>query len=143
MAILGEYYNDFTEALDEYIQRTDKIDQDYYEFCIRTYLCLEDRPKNPVDDYHVAFRVPGATRGHIECDKNDIIKDIVFYKDTCWGKVGIYQVDKMNEMITNITKRFRDTKLDIVNGMSCDEFIDKYQKGEIPNGKISRPKENM
>lgn len=124
---MTEYYNNLTEELDKYIKRTDKIDQDWYDFCIRTYLCLEDVPSNPTEDFHVAFRVPGATRGHISCDKDLIINDIVFY-DTCWGKIGIYQEDKKEEMTSTIKDKFIGTKLDIINGITHDDFMKEYCK---------------
>lgn len=124
---MTEYYNNLTEELDKYIQRTDKIDQDWYDFCIRTYLCLEDVPLKPTEDFDVAFRIPGATRGHIECDKDLIIKDIIFY-DTCWGKVGIYKEDKKDEMTSTIKDKFIGTKLDIINGITHDDFMKEYSK---------------
>lgn len=127
-----DYYNDFTQALDKYIVRSDKIDQDYYDFLIRTYICLNDVPKEPIDNFHVAFRVPGATRGHIECDKDLMIIDIVFYEDTCWGKVGIYDIKRKDEMISSVKQQFVNTKLDIVNGITSDDYIERrYNDGKV------------
>lgn len=140
---MTEYYNNFTEALDKYIVRTDKIDQDYYDFLIRTYLCYDDIPEKPTETFHVAFRVPGATRGHIECDKDLMITDIVFYEDTCWGKVGIYNEDKKDEMISSIKQQFINTKLDIVNGIDSKSFIKEYEERKKRNAEISRFKENL
>lgn len=39
---------------------------------------------NCFDFANIAFRHPGSTNGHIVVDKDMIIKDIVFYEDTCW-----------------------------------------------------------
>lgn len=125
---MDEYYNNFTEYLDTFIVRSDKINPDWYDFCIRTYLCLNDIPDNPTEDFHIAFRVPGATRGHVSVDKDLIIKDIVFYHDTCWGKVGIYNKLKQDEMIQSTKDKFLGTILDLKNGITSDDFMDKYKE---------------
>lgn len=129
--MLDEYYNDFTMVLDKYIKHSDQIDKEWYNICIRTYLCLADVPDNPQEDFHVAFRVPGATRGHIACDKDLIIKDIVFY-DTCWGVIGIYDESRKDEMIEEANK-FLNTKLNIEDGIYQGKFIDLYMenKGDV------------
>lgn len=142
---MDDYFNNFTEALDEYVVHTPGIDEEWYKFGLRTYICLDDLNQDADNNtdgcYHVAFRFPGATRGHITVDKDLIIKDIVFY-DTCWNNIGVYDKNRQTQMVTDITKRFRDTKLDVEHGILQDDFIEQYSK-EVSNGKTSGPKENM
>ena len=51
----------------------------------------------------------------------------MFY-DTCWGKIGIYQEDKKDEMTSTIRNKFIGTKLDIINGITSDDFMREYSK---------------
>lgn len=124
-----EYRNDFTRFLDEY--RTDsimKLESPYKEM-MSTYLWNMDI-ENDFSYYDgkkgkcIAFRLPGATRGHIEVDENYIIKDILFYADTCFNKnkngVECYKP----EVVEAATNKFRDTKLDIHNGIVGDDYLD-------------------
>lgn len=114
----AEYRNNFTKFIDKY--RINKIMEleDWYRDMMSTYLCYSDIENNDYENgvKHIAFRLPGATRGHIVVDKDYIIKDIVFYKETCFG----YKINELNayrpEVVADTTKKFRDTKLDLENG---------------------------
>jgi hypothetical protein len=67
--------NDLTREMDSYLKHENKYMQTYiYDHSLtgKTW----------------AIRYPGATRGHIEVDENNIIKDIVLYKDS-------YNTDKI------------------------------------------------
>lgn len=77
-----EYCGEITEFIDKYIIGLSKSLNDKNKRIFRTYLCSIS--KN--DGYKVVgFRFPGATRGHIKIDKDNIIEDIIFYSDTCFG----------------------------------------------------------
>lgn len=70
-----EYTNDLTRDMDSYLKRPNEHMQTYiYDHSLtgKTW----------------AIRYPGATRGHIEVDENNIITDIVLYKDS-------YRTDKI------------------------------------------------
>lgn len=79
----NEYYGEITEFIDKYlISETDKrmMEEGY---CLGTYLWGLEQ----YDDFKAtSFRFPGATRGYIKVDNNDIIIDIRFYGDTCFGE---------------------------------------------------------
>ena len=52
-----------------------------------------------------------------------MITDIVFYEDTCWGKIGIYDEDKKDEMISSIKQQFINTKLDDLSAKGKNVII--------------------
>lgn len=65
----------------------------------RTYILIYEL--NEKENIYV-FRLPGATRGNIKTDKNNVIKEINFYKDT----FDVYQ-----EAIVDYCKKFIDCRL--------------------------------
>lgn len=108
--MLNGYYNNFTEELDKYNHVYEQFKDKEYAGCWRTYLWEPD-VKNAVQGKEnlVAFRVPGATRGHVKVDDNLIIQDIVFYEDTCFShNIGCYK-----ESIKEVIPKFLGTKLEI------------------------------
>ena len=122
-----EYRNDFTQFLDEYrIDAYKNLEYPYNEM-MTTYLWNTDveSPFNETEMIkHIAFRVPGATRGHIAVDRDYIIREIVFYDDTCFDAMhkGIECYDK--KVIKAANERFLGTKLDIHNGIVGDDYIE-------------------
>lgn len=82
------YINEITDTLNEYLlpELQDMIK--YYDKSVGTYLVIHS---NNI----ICFRVPGATRGHIEL-KNNIIKDFIFYDTSNECYIGDYKlsVDK-------------------------------------------------
>lgn len=78
----NELVNNIMIDLDEYLKYS--IKEIEKELGIHSYLWRQD-VINALEGKtnHIAFRHPGATNGHIEVDENMIIKDIVFYEDTC------------------------------------------------------------
>ena len=77
-----KFINNMMIDLDKYLNLSiKKVEED---LGIHSYLWRQD-----VEDVlckkrnTIAFRHPGATNGHIEVDENMIIRDIVFYEDTC------------------------------------------------------------
>lgn len=88
-------YCKFTKELDKYF--IDGIlNDDFTRSMYKSYLwgddverCLEG------EDNIIAFRAPGATRGHLKIEKvNDklIIREIKFYEDTCFSdNIGCYK----------------------------------------------------
>ena len=65
-----DYVNDLTKEMDEYLIGSWKQNRS-----INTYIYRQ------LGNRYQAIRYPGATRGHIEIDKNDIIIDIKLYSD--------------------------------------------------------------
>ena len=85
--------NNLMVDLDEYLNADFKKIYKDLGFNVHSYLWRDDVEQCLKGyDNHIAFRHPGATNGHIEVDKDMIIKDIVFYEDTCcWFYEGNYQ----------------------------------------------------
>lgn len=99
----SEYYNNFTDFLDKYLADNLIETNEHFGFKMnRSYLWYDDifdkerRSPNHTQHYRcgsAAFRVPGATRGHIEFDKNMMITDVHFYDDVAFKETspkGIY-----------------------------------------------------
>lgn len=81
------YTCEITEFIDKYI--LEKWKDDYINWGSKTYLWgLEENESFK----GTAFRWPGATRGYIALDKDDIITDIVFYPDTSFGTARLSQL---------------------------------------------------
>lgn len=77
-----KFINNLMIDLDKYLKLSiKKVEED---LGVHSYLWRQD-VVNALDGKtnHIAFRHPGATNGHIEVDENMIIRDIVFYEDTC------------------------------------------------------------
>lgn len=81
------YVGEITDFIDKYI--VDKHKHERMESFFKTYLWgLEENESFK----GTAFRWPGATRGYIALDKDDIITDIVFYPDTSFGTARLSQL---------------------------------------------------
>lgn len=102
----NEYYGEITKFIDRYlISEADKrmMEQGY---CLGTYLWGLEQ----YDDFKgTAFRFPGATRGHIELDDNNVITAIKFYGDTCFGEARLNPL--YDRKIENDIKVFLGKKL--------------------------------
>jgi hypothetical protein len=72
------FYNDMTKEFDNYL---------LYKGTFETYIM---EPEEFTDGRSCALRVPGATRGAVVVDENNVITEIVLYEDTCFGKVACY-----------------------------------------------------
>lgn len=101
-----KYTNEITEEIDkhlreEYIKYNEE--EDYYK--IKTCMWERDYFYNPPES-SCPIRCHGATRGHINIDKDDIITNIQFYEDTCFGIIGIY-----NETVNTIKDKFIGRKV--------------------------------
>ena len=93
-----------------------------------TYLCYSDieddfRYYDGVKQKHIAFRLPGATRGHIVVDENYFIKEIVFYKDTCFNSNNNGIECYKKEVVEAANSRYLNTKLDLINYTLGDEYL--------------------
>lgn len=76
--------NNLMIDLDEYLKPEIKQSYKDLDFNMHSYLWKSEVERCLKGDLTlIAFRHPGSTNGHIEVDKNMIIKDIVFYEDTC------------------------------------------------------------
>ena len=89
-----DYVNDFTKELDTILKH--KVEGVNFN----TYLY-------PYSDDIWVFRYPGATRGHIKIDDNDIITDIKIYEDT-----NIYKPEA-----EEICKKYIGYKLTFAQGL--------------------------
>lgn len=106
--MLNRFFNNFTQELDKYNYVYDKFKDKEYGDCWKTYLWEPDvKAVLQGKDTLIAFRAPGATRGHIEVDNNLIIQDIVFY-DTSFGNFGCYK-----ETVKEVIPKFLGTKLEL------------------------------
>ena len=76
-----EYTNDLTREMDNYLKHKSKYAQ--------TYIMEVEQIR---DRYYSALRYPGATRGHIEVDDNNVIIDIKLYTDLPTDKIYEYNV---------------------------------------------------
>lgn len=123
-----EYRNNFTKFLDNY--RTEEIMklEEPYKSMMTTYLCLDDIKNLDENHRNVAFRVPGATRGHIELNDNNEIDNIVFYDDTCFDAKHKGIRCYVKEVEAAACSEFLHTKLDIVNGYEDDSYLEVYLK---------------
>ena len=107
---MNNYYNSFTKELDRYNLIYEEFKNKDYAECWRTYL-WEHGAKNAgqVKEIVIAFRVPGATRGHIRVDKDFVIKKIEFYESTCFSKgLACYK-----ETVREVIPKFLGTKLEV------------------------------
>ena len=97
--------NNLMIDLDEYLKRDIKNNYKDSDFNIHSYLWRDDVEQCLKGNaFHIAFRHPGATTGHIEIDKDMIIKDIVFYEETCpWFYEGNYQILKNKYIGTKLS----------------------------------------
>ena len=95
-------YCKFTEDLDKHLLNCFSKDN-FTKSMYKSYLwagdvenCLKEK------DEFIAFRAPGATRGHLKVEKinNDlIIREIVFYESTCFSNnIGCYK-ESVKELI--------------------------------------------
>lgn len=124
-----EFRNNFTKFLDKYRIDTIMNLEEPYKSMMTTYLMYDDIENIDGENYDsIAFRVPGATRGHIVVDKDFNIDNIVFYDDTCFNKnkngVECYK----KEIEAAACGEFLHTKLDIEHGYKGDEYLEPYLK---------------
>ena len=91
----SNHYCKFTQDIDKYLKRS-LSDDEFTKSMFRSYLWKDDvtdclNGKSNI----IAFRAPGATRGHLKVEKvNDklIIREIKFYEDTCFSdSIGCYK----------------------------------------------------
>ena len=81
----NKFVNNIMIDLDNYLKPSIKKIYKECNFFIHSYLWRDDVNRAVEGKQnHIAFRHPGSTNGHIEVDENMIIKDIVFYNDTCY-----------------------------------------------------------
>ena len=90
-----KYYCNFTIDCDQYNYSFNNKELEEYRFLHKTYLYDLESELNK-GSICIAFRTPGATRGHIELDKECIIKKIIFYEDACFEKIKEYEKEVIN-----------------------------------------------
>lgn len=121
-SIMDEWVNDLTHFMDSFLIRKSK----YFE----TYIC-----KNKTSRNHWVIRYPGATRGHILVDDDNIILDIVLYDtcDMCYSK-DIYEYVKIvigDKLIFDDEKLqdFRENKLVKMTDEEKESGFDNFLAG--------------
>lgn len=78
------YYNEITDYLDKYLLKVDNCWRGY-----RNYIYEE-----PINNSWL-IRVPGATRGNIIVDDNNIILEINLYEDSfCYNREVLNNLDQ-------------------------------------------------
>lgn len=82
-SITKEFVNDLTKEMDRHL---------LYGHKFQTYLTSKKNSKC------VILRFPGATRGHLTLDDNNIITDIVLYETACDNCIRCYS-HKVRESI--------------------------------------------
>lgn len=94
-----EYYNELTKTIDKYNiymkrEKSTSVDNIWSTYLYDVKGELEDGleyfdhllgDKVTREKILIPFRVPGATRGHIELDKDHVVTGIKFYEDTSFG----------------------------------------------------------
>ena len=88
-------YNELTHEMDKY-KKSHLKEREVFDTCILK-----------MEEGLYCFRVTGATRGHIETE-NYIIKNIEFYRDSCFDKLKCYDEDIVNVVEKYIGKNIRE-----------------------------------
>ena len=82
---LGYYISKITKEFDKHLK------PNWKEMTREGYTSTYVMEKETFNGANVIpIRYPGATRGHIELDSNDVITRIVLY-DTCYNIIGCYE----------------------------------------------------
>lgn len=89
MSKIKQWTNEFTKECDKFLTNGHELSWDY---CCGTYLWGNENGVERNEHNYISFRVPGATRGGIKVVDN-IIVDIVFFENTCFGDIGCYKKD--------------------------------------------------
>ena len=99
----GEYYGELTEYMDRFLISSRKKMKRY----LGTYVMSPLKLETWGEDILCIIRVPGATRGKIVVDEENIVKEIVIYPDSALGCVRCYQKSILKEKF----KKFIGCKL--------------------------------
>lgn len=96
MVIRFNYHNfkengccELTEEMDKYLLHKSELNY--------TYIQEFGKREDGKEGFVYVLRAPGATRGCIITDQNNIIESINFYKDTCYDLLNTYD-RKMEEI---------------------------------------------
>ena len=105
MSKIKQWTNDFTKECNKFLTNGHEESLDY---CCGTYLWGNEDGVERNEYGWISFRVPGATRGGIKV-VDDIIVDIEFDEEMCFGKIGCYN----REVEPYIKAKFIGTKFDL------------------------------
>lgn len=94
-----EYINDLTEEMDKHILHP------VPKLSWKTYIYAPSFNRS-----HYGIRYPGATRGSVVLDEDNIITNIILYDTAVGGVIGCYK-DSVNEAV----KQFIGRKLSFEN----------------------------
>ena len=112
---MSEYVNSFTTQLDEYrVPHLKLMDKQWgFKFDAFYLYMREDELQMMKDGLWkgdtIAFRLPGATRGHIYVDENLMIRDVIFYENVCFKEDsphGVYCLEKEVKKELKMPMRF-------------------------------------
>lgn len=86
---------ELTKFFDKY--KLDNYSKSYWITYLWNDLCDTDKSNL----YNIAFRLPGATRGHLVVERIDLnrfkIVDIFFIEEECFGKFACYKSELKND----------------------------------------------
>lgn len=85
-ALLKEFIGEITEEMDKFLLFENEEQKEILKDVYKTYIVIHSEDKTIL-----CFRVPGATRGCIRLDSNNIIKEITFYNNQCFGVIKCYK----------------------------------------------------
>ena len=102
---IKNWTNDFTKECDRFVTNGHEIT---FEFGLCTYFWGNEEGVERNEHNYISFRFPGATRGGVKVVDN-IIVDIEFDEDTCFGAIGCYK----KEIEPYIKAKFIGTKFDL------------------------------
>lgn len=107
---MSEYTNSFTELLDEWrIQSIKDLDEQWGFKFDAFYLYMSEKELQMMKDGSwkedtIAFRLPGATRGHIYVDANLMIRDVIFYDDVCFKSKSLHKIYCLEEGVKDVIR---------------------------------------
>ncbi len=118
------YYNSQTKFMDNYLTDELKKINEKWKFDVNCTSLWYGDVFHSKGARRIAMRVPGATRGHIEIDKNNIIIDVVFYEDVAFVEDGRTNIGCYNKDIIEASKNIIGQLLDF-DGYDDDTRFEK------------------
>lgn len=117
----NEYQCSITDMFDLYQSYSSELGY-HYDQWMKTYMMP---PEDHFDKWYIPFRVPGATRGHIEVKPNENlweIVDIEFYRTTAIEgetSIGCYKPEVKDLIPSFISKKINFTNHNPKEEIKC------------------------
>lgn len=99
-SLTEEFVGEITEDMDKFLLFENEEHKEILKDIYRTYIVIHSNDDK--DKTILCFRVPGATRGYIELDSNNKIREIEFYENQCFSKLKCYK----REVVDYITSKY-------------------------------------